>query len=209
VTIIAEETIKPIEIGGWKPEGKVRDAVQKLINFLQGFVTFLIYLVLLVLPIMIVIFGPIVLVIWGIVREGEPPKQLVAGGEVFVLKRVERVEKVGDDRYLATFTPNSSGIYYIGSYGVAVNYPLEYRDVGFNPDLPRHIIASGGEVFTEEEAGQSLIAEASLRSQRTVQERISRRDLLLLLALAIFLGEVVLRKVAEIRKRGRSRRPPP
>ena len=36
------------------------------------------------------------LVIWGIVRENEPPKQLVAGGEFFVLKRVERVEKVGD-----------------------------------------------------------------------------------------------------------------
>jgi hypothetical protein len=67
VTLVAEETIQPIEIGGWKPEGKVRDAVQKLINFLQGFVTFLIYLMLLVLPILIVIFGPIVLVIWGIV----------------------------------------------------------------------------------------------------------------------------------------------
>lgn len=36
------------------------------------------------------------LVIWGIIREGEPPKQLVAGGEFFVLRRVERVEKVGD-----------------------------------------------------------------------------------------------------------------
>jgi cytochrome c oxidase subunit 5b len=36
------------------------------------------------------------LVIWGIVREGEPPKQLVAGGEFFVLKKVARVEKVGD-----------------------------------------------------------------------------------------------------------------
>jgi hypothetical protein len=36
------------------------------------------------------------LVIWGIIREGEPPKQLVAGGEFFVLQRVERVEKVGD-----------------------------------------------------------------------------------------------------------------
>ena len=32
----------------------------------------------------------------GIIREGEPPKQLVAGGEFFVLQRVERVEKVGD-----------------------------------------------------------------------------------------------------------------
>lgn len=28
------------------------------------------------------------LVIWGIVREGEPPKQLVAGGEFFTLKKV-------------------------------------------------------------------------------------------------------------------------
>jgi cytochrome c oxidase subunit 5b len=34
------------------------------------------------------------LVIWGVIREGEPPKQLVAGGEFFVLKKVERVEKV-------------------------------------------------------------------------------------------------------------------
>lgn len=36
------------------------------------------------------------LVIWGIIRAGEPPKQLVAGGEFFVLKKVEYVEKVGD-----------------------------------------------------------------------------------------------------------------
>jgi hypothetical protein len=67
VTIIAEETVKPIEIGGWKPEGKVRDAIQSLIKFLQGFVNFLIYLFLLVIPILIVIFGPIALVIWGII----------------------------------------------------------------------------------------------------------------------------------------------
>jgi hypothetical protein len=67
VTLIAEETVKPIEIGGWKPEGKVRDAIQSLIKFLQGFVDFLIYLVLLVLPILIVIFGPIALVVWGII----------------------------------------------------------------------------------------------------------------------------------------------
>jgi hypothetical protein len=67
VTLIAEETVKPIEIGGWKPEGKVRDAIQSLIKFLQGFVNFLIYLFLLVIPILIVIFGPIALVIWGII----------------------------------------------------------------------------------------------------------------------------------------------
>ena len=66
VTLIAEETIKPIELGGWKPQGVARDAVQALVKFLQGFVNFVIYLVLLVLPILIVVFGPIALVVWGI-----------------------------------------------------------------------------------------------------------------------------------------------
>jgi hypothetical protein len=67
VNLIAEETIKPIEIGGWKPEGVARDAVQALIKFWQGFVNFVIYFVLLVLPVLITIFGPIALVVWGIV----------------------------------------------------------------------------------------------------------------------------------------------
>jgi hypothetical protein len=67
VTLIAEETIQPIEIGGWKPEGVARDAIQSLIKFLQGFVNFLIKFFLLVLPVLIVIFGPIALVIWLVV----------------------------------------------------------------------------------------------------------------------------------------------
>ncbi len=119
------------------------------------------------------------------------------------------VEKVGDKRYVATLIPNSTGIYYIGDYGVAVNYPLEYRDIGFNPELTKLIMANGGKVFTEDEARQSLIAEAGRLSQRTVQERVSKRDLLLFLALAIFLVDVVMRKVGEIRRRGRSRRSAP
>jgi hypothetical protein len=67
VTLIAEKTIKPIEIGGWKPRGVARDAVQALVKFLQGFVNFVIYFVLLVLPILIVVFGPIGLIVWGII----------------------------------------------------------------------------------------------------------------------------------------------
>ncbi|MCU0638209.1 MAG: hypothetical protein MUE87_06300, partial [Methanothrix sp.] len=116
------------------------------------------------------------------------------------------VEKVGDKRYSATFTPNSSGVYYIGSYGIAVNYPLEYRDVGFNPELPKLIMASGGKVFDEEEAKHSLLEEAKRVSRRTVQERLSRRDIVLAAALLIFLSEILYRKWSEIKRRGRSRR---
>jgi hypothetical protein len=67
VTLIAEQTIQPIVIGRWKPEGVARDAIQSLIKFWQGFVNFLINLVLLILPVLITIFGPIALVIWGII----------------------------------------------------------------------------------------------------------------------------------------------
>lgn len=116
------------------------------------------------------------------------------------------VEKVGDRSYVATLTPDQTGIYYIGDFGMAVNYPLEYRDIGFNPDLPRLIMANGGKVFTEDEARRSLIAEASRLSQRTVSDRVSRRDILLLIALTIFIAEVVGRRLQEIRRRGRSRR---
>jgi uncharacterized membrane protein len=115
------------------------------------------------------------------------------------------VEKVGDNRYVATFVPNSSGIYYIGNYGLAVNYPLEYRDIGVNPDLSRMIMANGGKVFSEDEAREKLVVEASRVSQRTLQERISRRDILLLIALLIFLTEIIYRKMDEVRRRGRSR----
>ena len=67
VTLIAEETIQPIEIGGWKPEGVARDAIQTLIKFWQGFVNFLINLFLLVLPVLITVLGPIALLVWGII----------------------------------------------------------------------------------------------------------------------------------------------
>ena len=67
VTIVAEQTVKPIVTGKWKPLVVASEAAQSLVKFLQGFVNFIIYFVLLVLPILIVIFGPIALVVWAIV----------------------------------------------------------------------------------------------------------------------------------------------
>jgi hypothetical protein len=81
VTLVAEETIQPIEIGSWKPQGVARNAIQSLVKFLQGFVNFVIFLTLLVLPILIVIFGPIVLVIWGIVALVKRRKAKKAKGQ--------------------------------------------------------------------------------------------------------------------------------
>jgi len=62
ITLIAEATIQPIEIGGWKPVGVARDAIQSLIEFWQGFVNFMINFFLLVLPILITILIPLYLI---------------------------------------------------------------------------------------------------------------------------------------------------
>ena len=77
VSIIAEETVKPIEVGGWKPEGVVRDAIQNLIYFWQDFVDFMIRFLLFILPVLITIAIPIVLAVllirW-VVRKLRKPK---------------------------------------------------------------------------------------------------------------------------------------
>jgi hypothetical protein len=58
VRLVAEETVKPVEIGGWKLEGAANDAIQNLINFTQGFTRFLIQLVLFLVPALVLIALP-------------------------------------------------------------------------------------------------------------------------------------------------------
>jgi hypothetical protein len=79
VNIIAEETIEPIEVGGWKPQGVARDAIQRLIYFWQDFVDFLIRFSLFTLPVLITLLIPLFLAFlvlrWIFRRLRKPRKQ--------------------------------------------------------------------------------------------------------------------------------------
>ena len=66
VRILAEETVKPLVIGKWEPKGVALEAVQDLINFLKGFVDFLIRFVIYILPVLIIIAIPLYLVFIGV-----------------------------------------------------------------------------------------------------------------------------------------------
>jgi hypothetical protein len=66
VQVIAEETIQPIEIAGWKPQGVAREAIQDLIYFSQDFVDFLIRFALYTLPTLILIGIPLYLAFLGV-----------------------------------------------------------------------------------------------------------------------------------------------
>lgn len=68
IEILANAAVQPLTVGGWQPVGVARQALQALINTLQVLVNILIYLVLLVLPVLIVIFLPPGLIVWGVWR---------------------------------------------------------------------------------------------------------------------------------------------
>ncbi|MFN8428316.1 MAG: DUF4349 domain-containing protein [Anaerolineales bacterium] len=63
--LIAEETVQPVEIGGWKLQGTANDAIQNLIYFTQGFVQFLITFVLYTIPALIMVAIPLYLLFLG------------------------------------------------------------------------------------------------------------------------------------------------
>ncbi len=77
VRIIAEETVQPLKIGKWEPKGVYLEAVRDLINFLQGFASFLIRFLIYNLPVLILIGIPLYLVFLGlraIFRRTRKPK---------------------------------------------------------------------------------------------------------------------------------------
>ncbi len=67
IQLTAESSLQPIEVGGWKPQGVARDALQALINFFQGFGSFLIWLVLFIIPVSAVLIVLLALV-WRLLR---------------------------------------------------------------------------------------------------------------------------------------------
>ncbi len=80
VTVIAEESVQPIQVGSWKPQGEARDAIQSLIYFWQDFGTFLIRFFLLIVPILITIGIPLYLVfllVRWLIRKARKPKAVV------------------------------------------------------------------------------------------------------------------------------------
>ena len=66
VKVLAKESVQPLTIGGWHPDGVAREAIQALIDALKFLVNFGIWLIIFILPVGILIFLPIWLIIRGI-----------------------------------------------------------------------------------------------------------------------------------------------
>ena len=107
---------------------------------------------------------------------------------------------VGQNTYETTINdPGRIGMHEVSGYPLAVNYAIEYRDVGINEDLPVLIKANGGKTYTEKDARALLLEDARANSIRSVQRPESQKIYFILAALVLFLSEIMLRRIREIR----------
>ncbi len=78
IQLLANAAVQPITIAGWHPGGVAKEALQTLINALQSLANFGIRMAVLYVPLLLIIFVPIGLVVWGIValvRKIRRPKE--------------------------------------------------------------------------------------------------------------------------------------
>ena len=106
----------------------------------------------------------------------------------------------GRNTYETSVNPESTGIHDISGYPLAVNYPLEYRDVGLNKDIEPLILETGGKIYTETEARDFLLKDAKQNSLKESDEPVSLRVYVLLAALILYLTEIIARRIREMRK---------
>ncbi|MCL2863766.1 MAG: hypothetical protein FWE54_06810 [Methanimicrococcus sp.] len=104
------------------------------------------------------------------------------------------------DVYVAELVFDRAGIYNVSGYPIVVNYPIEYKNIGVNPDLRKLVESTGGNIYTVTEAKALYISENGETATYKTKEAISFNVYLLLLALAIFLAEVIYRRMREIRE---------
>ncbi|MCB9420879.1 MAG: DUF4349 domain-containing protein [Ardenticatenaceae bacterium] len=68
VHLTPDEASQPIEVAGWRPQGVAKNAVEALVDALQGIANFAIWFVIFILPVLLIIGTPIWLVIRFFVR---------------------------------------------------------------------------------------------------------------------------------------------
>ena len=86
VNVTPDIPTQPIEVGGWRPQGVAKDAVETLVNTLQGLAEVAIWLAIYVLPIALIIGLPIYVVIrrvrrWWRGRRAEPTARPLQKGK--------------------------------------------------------------------------------------------------------------------------------
>lgn len=110
------------------------------------------------------------------------------------------LSRTGPTTYETSINLETGDFHDISGYGIAVNYPLEYREIGFNEKLKSVMESNGGRVYNEDEVEGLLFLDIKEKAVRTVNEPRSEKEPYLLAALVLFLAEVIIRRIKDYRK---------
>ena len=133
------------------------------------------------------------------VYSDETPSMTFAGADIPLIQTEGRT-------YEGIVNPRSQGVFQlvVSAVGVtvddlvAVNYPLEYREIGNNPEFLEAVKRNNGGVYSVDQSKSLLFKDIKQNSIRTTIEKVSLKWLFLLAALLLFLGEVILRRARGI-----------
>ncbi len=103
--------------------------------------------------------------------------------------------KRDDELYSSTLTPTKMGFQNILGVEFAVNYNKELEGIGLNPELEEITSATGGQMFAANQIAE-IVAAVKTQSQRPLFKRWYYRWPFILLALAVFLFEIYLRRAS-------------
>lgn len=109
----------------------------------------------------------------------------------------ERTEK---DRYTATHTPQEIGVFELLNTQYAVNYPREHERLGTSPQLEEAVALTGGHLF-ENPSAQDVIAHAKELQRVKQSDDEPLRWPFIIAALLVFVAEVTVRRIREMRRR--------
>lgn len=104
------------------------------------------------------------------------------------------------EKYIAHFLPTEIGWGTIMGQTYGVNRPTELDVVGLNPALEGLVTSTGGKVFKSSEV-DAIVQHVKESSRRTIIEREVLTLPFLWIALALFLIEILMRRITERRQR--------
>lgn len=103
--------------------------------------------------------------------------------------------KIGENLYSGSLVINEVGFHSLLDATFAINYNKELSKIGINPELKAVALASGGNIFEEEDV-EEMIEAIKSQSKRSVYQKWYYRWPFVLLAILLFLIEIIIRKMA-------------
>jgi uncharacterized membrane protein len=102
--------------------------------------------------------------------------------------------KIDEDLYSAAMTPTTTGFQQVSGAIFASNYAREYNGLGFNAELSKIALSTGGRVFTADDI-DGIVQHTKSRSRRIINTKDRLGWPFVLLTVIIFLIEILIRRL--------------